>query len=291
MKTIVITGCSTGFGFEAAKYLAEKGHHVYATMRNTTTKNAKPAKELSDFGKSKNLHLKVVELDVTSDQSVKDAMKHIDDCDVLINNAGRGFGGPIEAFTSEECMAQLDLNVIGNVRMLKAVLPMMRAKKSGLVIQLSSIAGRLAVPGFGIYHASKWAVEGMSEALRYELGPLGIDVAIVQPGPFSTNFFPGVIYPKDTSTAAAYEHVASFLDTFGSQSMAAFENPDAPTDPDLVVKKFEELINLPAGQRPLRNIVGLDMGAQSMNDVTEPVRLEMLKAFQITEFDGAISKI
>ncbi|MBZ9628377.1 SDR family oxidoreductase [Psychroflexus sp. CAK1W] len=286
MKSILITGCSTGFGFDAAKYLAEQGHKVYATMRDTSTKNAEAAKELSDFAKSENLHLSVVDLDVTSDQSVDEAMKHIDDCDVLINNAGRGFGGPIEAFSSKECMAQLDLNVIGNVRLLKAVLPIMRAKKSGLVIQLSSIAGRLAVPGFGIYHASKWAVEGMSEALRYELGPLGIDVAIVQPGPFSTNFFPGVIYPEDTATATAYEHVTTFLDTFGSQSMAAFDNPDAPTDPALVVKKFEELINLPAGQRPLRNIVGLDFGAQSMNDVTEPVRLEMLKGFSITEFDG-----
>lgn len=289
MKTIVITGCSTGFGFEAAKYLAEKGHNVYATMRNTTTKNAKPAKELSDFARSKNLHLKVVELDVTSDQSVADAMKHINDCDVLINNAGRGFGGPIEAFSSEECTAQFDLNVTGNVRMLRAVLPLMRAKKSGLVIQLSSIAGRLAVPGFGIYHASKWAVEAMSEALRYELGPLGIDVAIVQPGPFSTNFLPGVVYAQDTTTAAAYDHVARFIDNFGTQLMAAYENPDAPTDPDLVVKKFEELINLPAGKRPLRNIVGLDMGAQSVNDVTEPIRQEMLKAFQIAEFDGALS--
>ncbi|SDG77771.1 SDR family oxidoreductase [Psychroflexus sediminis] len=286
MKSIVITGCSTGFGFDAAKHLAEQGHKVYASMRNTSTKNAEAAKELSDFAKSKNLPLSVVDLDVTSDQSVDEAMKHIEDCDVLINNAGRGFGGPVEAFTSEECMAQLDLNVIGNLRMLKAVLPMMRAKRSGLVIQLSSIAGRLAVPGFGIYHASKWAVEGMSESLRYELGPLGIDVAIVQPGPFSTNFFHGVISPEDTKTAEAYEHVSSFLDIFWNQSLAAFEDSGAPTDPALVVKKFEELINLPAGQRPLRNSVGLDFGAQSMNDVTEPVRLEMLKGFSITEFDG-----
>lgn len=183
MKQILITGCSTGFGYDSAKYLAEKGHHVYATMRNINGKNAKAASELKGFAKSNNL-----QIDVSSDESVNSTVAQIPEVDVLINNAGVGFGGPLEAFSSGEIMAQLDLNIVGTIRMAKAVLPGMRKRKSGLIIQVSSTAGRGAFPGFGVYHASKWGLEEMSEALRYELAPLGIDVVIVEPGPFSTSF-------------------------------------------------------------------------------------------------------
>ena len=286
MKKILITGCSSGFGFQAAKYLAEKGHHIFATMRNTNTSNAKAASELKEFAANKNLKIEIVELDVTSDESVIAAITKIPTVDVLINNAGRGFGGPIEAFSATECLAQLDLNIVGNIRMAKAVLPGMRAQKSGLIIQLSSIAGRLAVPGFGIYHASKWGVEGLSEAMRYELAPLGIDVAIVEPGPFATNFFPSLIIAKDEDIAKAYEHVAAFSTEFGSKTQAAFEDENAPTDPMIVVQLFEELINAPAGARPLRNVAGLDFGARRINEEVEPLRKGVLEAFQLSDWDG-----
>ncbi len=286
MKKILITGCSSGFGFQAAKYLAEKGHHVYATMRNTNSSNKEAAENLKKCAAEKNLKIEVVELDVTSDESVKTAMTKIPTVDVLINNAGRGFGGPIEAFSAAECLAQLDLNIVGNIRMAKAVLPGMRAQKSGLIIQLSSIAGRLAVPGFGIYHASKWGVEGLSEAMRYELAPLGIDVAIVEPGPFATNFFPSLIIAKDEDITKAYEHVAAFSAEFGSKTQAAFEDENAPTDPMIVVQLFEELINASAGSRPLRNVAGLDFGARSIIDVIEPLRKGVLDAFQLSDWDG-----
>lgn len=286
MKKILITGCSTGFGFQAAKYLAEKGHHIFATMRNTNSSNTNAASELKQFATANNLKIEVVDLDVTSDDSVKTAMNKIPTVDVLINNAGRGFGGPIEAFSSAECLAQLDLNIVGNIRMAKAVLPGMRAQKSGLIIQLSSIAGRLAVPGFGIYHASKWGVEGLSEAMRYELAPLGIDVAIVEPGPFATNFFPSLIVAKDEEIAKAYEHVGAFSAEFGSKTQAAFEDENAPTDPMIVVQLFEDLINASAGARPLRNVAGLDFGSRSINDAVEPIRKGVLEAFQLSDWDG-----
>lgn len=287
MKKILITGCSSGFGYDAAKYLAKKGHHVYATMRNLSTSNAEAAKALIDYGKSNNLKMDVVEIDVTSDKNIAKAMTNIPTVDVLINNAGRGFGGPIEGFTSEECLSQLDLNVVGNVRMAKAVLPGMRAQQSGLIIQLSSIAGRLSVPGFGIYHASKWAVEALSESMRCELGPLGIDVAIVQPGPFSTNFFPGLVLAKDEEVAKAYAHVDEFSEAFGNNVQAAFEDENAPTDPMIVVKTFEKLIDAAPGERPLRNLAGLDFGVQEINNAMEPFRIGVLDSFQITDWDGA----
>ena len=286
MKKILITGCSSGFGYNSAKYLAEKGHHVFATMRNINNKNLKAASSLKEFAKANKLKIEVLEIDVTSDESVKRAMAKIPTVDVLINNAGRGFGGPIEAFSSEEVLAQLDLNIVGNIRLAKAVLPGMRAQKSGLIIQLSSIAGRVSIPGFGIYHASKWGVEGLSEAMRYELAPLGIDVCIVEPGPFATNFFPSVIPAGDVEIAKAYKHVAEFSENFGNQAQAAFADKNAPTDPMIIVKIFEKLINTPTGSRPLRTIGGLDFGTQALNDAVEPFRKGILESFDLADCDG-----
>lgn len=286
MKTILITGCSSGFGYNASKYLAEKGHHVIASMRNVNGKNAKPARELTDFGTSNNLKLEVLEMDVTSDESVNAAAAQLPTVDVLINNAGLGYGGSVESFTSEGILDQLDLNIVGTVRAAQAVLPGMRAQKSGLIIQVSSTAGRAAFPGFGIYHASKWGLEGMSEAMRYELAPLGIDVVIVEPGPFETNFFSNIVPAKNEEIAKAYDHVNGFIDGFGKQVMSMFADENAPTDPMIIVKIYEDLINAAPGTRPLRTIGGLDFGFQALNDATEPIRKAGLEGMGIAHLDG-----
>jgi len=286
MKKILITGCSSGFGYDSSKYLAKKGHHVYATMRNIAGKNTKPASELKEFAKANNLKIDVFEMDVTSDESVNAAVSQIPEVDVLINNAGLGYGGALEAFTSEQVMDQLDLNIVGTMRTAKAVLPGMRAKKSGLIIQVSSTAGRAAFPGFSVYHASKWGLEGMSEALRYELAPLGIDVVIVEPGPFDTNFFGNIVNAGDEKVAAAYQHVGEFFDGFGKTVQGLFADENAPTDSMVIVKIFEDLINKPAGSRPLRTIGGLDFGFQAFNDVTDPIRKAGLEGMGISDWDG-----
>lgn len=286
MKNILITGCSSGFGFDAAKFFAEKGHHVYATMRDISGRNAPKAKELSDFAKAGNFGLDVIELDVVSDESVKNAVSQMGEVDVLINNAGRGFGGPIEAFTSQQILDQLDLNIVGTARVANAVLPKMRAKKSGLIIQVSSNAGRGAFPGFGVYHASKWGLEGMSEAMRYELAPLGIDVVIVEPGPFATNFFGAMVNAEDQEVAQAYQHVGEFFGGFESQVKTMFADENAPTDPMIVVEIFDKLIETPAGQRPIRTIAGLDFGFQAFNDATEPIRKAGLEGMGLSAWDG-----
>ncbi|NQU35267.1 MAG: SDR family oxidoreductase [Bacteroidetes bacterium] len=286
MKRILITGCSSGFGFESAKHLAKNGHFVYASMRNVNGKNSKVASELLDFAKSNNCNIEILEIDVTSDSSVLSAVGKIPKLDVLINNAGVGYGGPVEAFSSQEILAQLDLNIVGPLRVVKAVLPMMRIRGSGLIIQVSSTAGRGVLPGFGIYHASKWGLEGVSEALRYELAPFGIDVVIVEPGPFATNFFENIVGGSDIEISQAYKHVGEFMEGFGNQVQQMIADDDAPTDPMIVVKTYEDLINMPVGSRPLRTIAGLDFGFQALNDAVEPIRLSGLKSMGIAGLDG-----
>lgn len=286
MKNVLITGCSSGFGYEAAKSLAEKGHAVFATMRNLNDKNEKPASELRNFAKERNLSITVLEMDVTSDESVKAAADQVPQVDVLINNAGLGYGGPIESFSSSEVLDQIDLNIVGTIRTAKAILPKMRAQKSGLIIQVSSGAGRACFPGFGVYHASKWGLEGLSESMRYELAPLGIDVVIVEPGPFSTNFFGNIVAPKDSQVANDYKHVNAFFEGFENQVKGAFEDSNAPTDPMLVVQAFDKLIDLPNGSRPLRTMVGLDFGLQALNDAVEPIRKGVLASMGLAESDG-----
>ncbi|MGB3607773.1 MAG: SDR family oxidoreductase [Psychroserpens sp.] len=285
MKHILITGCSSGFGFMAAKHLAEQGHHVYASMRNVNGKNAKKAMELLAYANEHNLKIEVHDIDVTSDESVHKAISKIDKVDVLINNAGRGYGGPVEAFSSQQLLSQLDLNIVGTLRVANAVLPKMRKQRSGLIIQVSSVAGRGSFPGYGIYCASKWGLEGVSEAMRYELAPLGIDVVLVEPGPFSTDFLANIVEPKDPEINADYQHVKEFIDGFETQVKDMYENNKA-TNPLIVAELFETLINTPAGKRPLRSIAGLDFGFQALNDVVEPIRKSSLESMNIGDLDG-----
>ena len=286
MKKILITGCSTGFGFDAAKYFAEKGQHVLASMRNVNSKNAGPAAELNEFARANNYKLDVFDIDVTSDASVAAVADQLQDVDVLINNAGVGFGGAMESFTSTEMIDQLDLNIVGTIRVSKAVLPGMRSRKSGLIIQVSSTAGRAAFPGWGLYNASKWGLEGMSEAMRYELAPLGIDVVLVEPGPFATSFLGNIVPSTDAEVASAYAHVDGFMEGFGKMVKEVYADENAPTDPMIVVKIWEDLINMAPGTRPMRTIAGLDFGFQALNDATEPIRKGGLEGMGLSDWDG-----
>lgn len=286
-KKVLITGCSSGFGLDAAKSLAKQGHHVYATMRAPDGRNAEKAADLRAFAQSEGVSISVHDLDVTSDASVERAVAEMDGVDVLINNAGYGYGGPVETFEGDEILAQLDLNIVGTARMANAVLPFMREQGDGLIIQVSSTAGRGAFPGFGVYHASKWGLEGMSEAMRYELAPLGIDVTIVEPGPFATNFFDNMKQGSRQDVMAEYDHVGEFIGGFGDTVRGLFESGEAQTDPAVVIDLFSRLIDAPKGERPVRTIAGLDFGFQALNDATEPVRRAALEEMGISEWDGA----
>lgn len=182
MKSIVITGSSSGIGKATAKYFAAQGWRVAATMR-------KPENE-TELNQIENISLYA--LDVTDEASVAAATEQIlSDCgsvDVVLNNAGYGLMGPFEAATPEQIKRQFDTNVFGLMSVTRAFLPHFRANGAGLFLNVSSIGGRITFPFISLYHSTKWAVEGFSESLGYELGELGIQVKIIEPGGVSTDF-------------------------------------------------------------------------------------------------------
>lgn len=290
LRTIVVTGCSSGFGHDVSQSLAQKGDRVYATMRGTNAKNAKIAAELRDWATAQSADLRVAEMDVTSDSSVDAAARHIlaesGAPDVVINNAGQMYVGIAECFSPDEVSAQLDVNVVGLHRVSRAFLPAMRKHGAGLIINLSSVAGRAAVPFNAVYHASKWAVEGYSLALRGELASSGVDVVVVEPGPFTTALFPSMRLPADADGRSAsyppivHETLAAMAGMFDG----LFNDPDVPTDPSLVVDRLVELVNMPAGTRPFRSVVGVDLGVRARNDAVEPFDTGLLEGAGLTSF-------
>jgi len=289
-KTVVITGCSSGFGKQLALDLARRGDRVYATIRGTQGKNTVAAGELAETATQDGLDLHVLELDVTSTASVDAAaaliLAEAGAPDTVVNNAGVMLTGFTEAFTPEEMTAQLDVNVVGIHRMNRAFLPSMRQRGRGLIINLSSIAGRLSAPFFGVYHASKWAVEGYSMALRGELACCGVDVVVVEPGPFATALFDVSPQPADVDQRVAdYPEIArTAFQGVGDAFNGMFNDPATPTDPDMVVKEIVALIDTPAGSRPFRTVVGVDVGVRERNAAVEPFDAAVLEAFGMTEF-------
>ena len=179
-KRVLITGASGGFGALTVKTLLNQGHQVAATMRNSTTKNADIANELKALGAH------IVDMDVTSDESVNDAVAQstqaLGGLDVIVNNAGVGVLGIQENFTIDDFQRLFDINVFGVQRVNRAALPQLRSQGSGLLIHVSSLLGRMTLPFYGPYNASKWAVEALAENYRIELSGFGVDSCIVEPG-------------------------------------------------------------------------------------------------------------
>jgi len=178
-KTILITGASTGFGRDTAETLARSGHTVFASMRSLSGRNKEHATALNAHG------IHTVELDVTDQDSITSAVNIVKskagEIDILINNAGVASAGVTEAFTAKQMFNLYNVNVFGLHRVTRSVLPMMRKQKSGLIINVGSILGRVTFPFFGMYGSSKFAVEGLTDSLRYEVSQFGVDVCLIQP--------------------------------------------------------------------------------------------------------------
>lgn len=202
MKTVLITGCSSGIGKATVFYFQKKGWNVIATMRN-------PEKEM-EFSSLD--HVLVVGLDVTKSESIKKAIaKGVEAfgvIDVIVNNAGYAVVGPFEGTTEEQVGKEVLTNIIGVMNGTREILPLFRKQKYGTIINIASMGGRFTFPLYSVYHASKWAVEGFSESLQHELIPLNIKVKIIEPGTIQTNF-----YQKSMDLSKVNEAYKSYVDT------------------------------------------------------------------------------
>ncbi|WP_077148903.1 SDR family oxidoreductase, partial [Sphingopyxis sp. KK2] len=282
-RTVLITGASSGFGRVGALLYAKHGAKVIATMRNVPRPEA--ASLAAEAAKDK-LDLHIVEIDVTDDASVAGGTAAALNIaggriDTLVNNAGIGITGPVEVQDMEATRLIFETNVLGIQRMLRALLPQMRAAKSGQIFNISSQLGRVIVPGGGHYSATKFAVEALSEQLAYELVPHGIDVTIIQPGGYPTrvwvnrNAYTGAL--RDRSEADLLKAYEPFTRGMGTE-----DGSGRSADPADVPRAIAEIMAMPAGKRPLRRAVHPGNKPQeAINKVSAEVQLAWLGGGQL----------
>jgi len=273
-KTILITGTSSGFGRDTAETLARAGHTVYASMRDIAGANRPHADALRALG------LAVVQLDVTNETSVESAVSTVlakaGRIDVLINNAGIAAAGVSEAFTPDQVRALFEVNVFGLQRTLRAVLPAFRRQGDVLIVNVGSILGRVTFPFFGLYGASKYAVEALTDSYRYELSQFGVDVVLVQPSAYPTSMYSSVQQPADNRRAEDYGAVGKIPGKMFETFMGIFQGKNAPNPHD-VAEAVAKLVGQPKGSRPARIVVGQPFGADVVNQQTAPVQTQVVE--------------
>jgi NAD(P)-dependent dehydrogenase (short-subunit alcohol dehydrogenase family) len=281
-KTILITGASSGFGRDTAETLFRAGHTVYASMRGTLGKNREAAEALRKLG------LMTVELDVSDDASVEAGIKKVlaeaGKIDVLINNAGIGSAGVTEAFTPEQAKVVFGTNVVGLLRVTRAVLPSMRENRDGLIINIGSVLGRVTFPFFGIYGASKFAVEALTDSLRYEVSQLGVEVVEVQPSAYPTNFLTSIQMPAGTEVTKSYGEVGQIPDAMFKALMSKFEGKDAPNPHD-VAEAIAKLVGQSKGSRATRTVVGASFGSDKANEDVAPVQAKVVEYLGLSNLE------
>lgn len=282
-KTIVITGASSGFGEMTAYALAGAGHTVYASMRDIGGRNAVKAAAAARHAAEHGVDLRTVELDVQDqdavDRAVQRMIEEVGHLDVVIHNAGHMVLGPAEAFTPEQYAQQYDINVIGTQRVNRAVLPFMRAARSGLLVWVSSTSVRGGTPPYlAPYFAAKAAMESLAISYAGELSLWGIDTSIVAPGVFGTgtNHFSHSGAPHDTQVVKAYaEGPTADLQDRIAKGHADVE-PDN-SDPQEVARAIVRLVDLPVGTRPLHVTVDpADMGYEVMAAMGDRIRTQVM---------------
>ena len=283
-KRVVITGASSGFGEGAVKAFADEGYRVWGTMRDAEGRNAGKKMALEAYANG----VSIIDMDVTDDASVTAGFARIlseGPVDVLINNAGVMYLGITEAFSIAQAKEQMETNYYGAMRTMQAVLPAMRAAKAGLIINTSSLVGQISPPFFSTYSATKHALEGYTQGLRYEVSPFGIDVALVEPGPFGTGLLAGGRAPERNDVLASYGELAGVPAAMGAH-FATFLQSEAAPQPQLVVDAYVALAAMPAGKRPTRTVVGITWGVDEMNAAKQPIQDRVLKEMQLENVLG-----
>ena len=248
-KIAMVTGSSSGIGFETSLGLARNGFYTFASMRDVSKGN-----KIKELAKKENLPIDIIELDVDKEDSIKNAVKTIIEkkqrLDVLVNNAGWGLWGSVEDVSVNEFKAQFETNFFSVIRIIQEVAPIMREQKSGHIINISSIAGRIGFPISPAYISSKFALEGLSESLRFELMPFGVNVIIIEPGMIKTNFFEPMKLGEKAEKTDVYKNITEKV-LSGVKMMAQMA-----TDPKEVSNTIIQAIK---EEKPLpRYIVGND---------------------------------
>jgi len=275
-KTIFVTGASSGFGRLTAETLSKSGHKVFAGFRSAEGAR----KQIADELKAKNIE--ILKVDVTDQASVDTAIVQLleksgNKLDVVVNNAGMASAGLSEAFTAEQARDLFEVNVFGVQRVLRATLPVLRAKRAGLVINVGSILGRVTLPFFGLYGASKYAVEAMTDSYRYELSQLGVDVVLVQPSAYPTNMYAAAQKPANGELAKSYGETAEVPGKILKTFMTLFRGENAPNPQD-VATAIDKIVATPAGSRPERVVVGLPFGSDAVNTAVAPIQRGVIES-------------
>ena len=269
-KVAIVTGSSSGIGYETSLALARDGFYTFATVRNP-----KKADKILQVAKKENLNIEIVELDVDNEKSISTAIEKIiskkQRIDVLVNNAGWGLFGSVEDVSMKDFRAQFETNFFGIISIIQKVAPIMRKQGAGVIVNVSSVAGRIGFPGSPAYISSKFALEGLSESIRYELGQFGVKIIIIEPGVIKTNFFSSmkIAEPKPDSP---YKEITEKV-IMGIKMMAELGTPPSEVATTILNAVKEE------NPRP-RYIVGND--AQMF--------LEAKKTKTDTEFENYLKK-
>lgn len=278
---ILVTGANGEFGKLTVKKLLNDGHTVVASIRDPEGRNKISANELQTAGAH------IVEIDVTDNDSVMQgtemAIEMSGGLDVVVNNAGIGAFGIQETFTDADWKTLFDVNVFGVQRMNRAILPHMREKKVGLLIHVSSLIGRMVLPFWGMYSASKWAIEALAETYRVELSGYGIDSCIIEPGAYPTGFFEGLMKPSDYSRNPDYDGLNQVAKKFFTDFGNALDS-NTEQNPQNVADAIALLINTPAGKRKFRTVVdnmGMGERIERHNNQQERFTFETFDTFGI----------
>ncbi|MEM6725908.1 MAG: SDR family oxidoreductase [Bacteroidota bacterium] len=280
-KRVLITGANGGFGRLTVETLLKNGHQVVGSVRGLNGKNKEAAEALIGLGAH------IVEIDVTQNDSVEagvaQAIERLGGLDVVINNAGVGVIGFQEHFTPEDFQRLFDVNVFGVQRVNRAAIPTLRAQGDGLLIHISSLLGRMTIPFYGPYNASKWALEAVAENYRAELSGFGIETCLVEPGGFATDFMGSLMKPSDQSRDADYgEMIGAPHQMFESFEGALASNP--AQNPQNVADAILSVIQGDKGQRPFRTVVdkmGMGDHLVGYNDMLHQITKGVYSAFHI----------
>jgi NAD(P)-dependent dehydrogenase (short-subunit alcohol dehydrogenase family) len=271
----LITGSSSGIGFETALLLARNGFLTYASMRNL-----EKSKNITEIANREELPLQVIQLDVNDNRSVKEAIDKVvaenQRIDVLVNNAGYGLFGSLEDLSIEEIKVQFETNFFGAVRVTQQVLPVMRKQKNGTIVNISSVGGRIGIPSLSAYHSTKFALEGLSESMSYELEPFGIRVVLIEPGFIRTNIMnSSIIAKKALDPKSPYFSLTQQLER---SFKSAMENASASSPPEEVAKIVLQAVTSESPK--LRYAVG--------NDAADMIKAKT--TMSDTEFGGLIKQ-